>query len=118
MEKESLELLLDYAHQVVQWTAQSTLNPESAAYPHLVKARQRYYKARIDFLATDRPLSVQDTGGCTCRWGAEKKHKVSKDCMYHYAASVQPWNHRIPWNCPAYYDGCNCEGGPRYDRPE
>jgi hypothetical protein len=24
-------------------------------------------------------------------------------------AAEQPWNHGIPWNCPTFWDGCNCD---------
>lgn len=103
--------LLSLAHVVVTWTGQDTLRRDAAGYPHLIKARQDYLKARVEALAKAGPLAVLDCGGCTCG-GRE----VKAGCMYHYAASLQPWNHRIPWNCPNYYDGCNCEGGPFYEQ--
>lgn len=27
---------------------------------------------------------------------------------YRARAAAAPWDHRIPWNCPTFYDGCNC----------
>lgn len=29
-------------------------------------------------------------------------------CEYHEVAAAYPNDHAIPWNCPSYYDGCNC----------
>lgn len=47
--------------------------------------------------------------GCTCRGLAKSPHEFGdSDCGYHNAAAAQPWNHSIPWNCPDYWDGCNC----------
>lgn len=31
-----------------------------------------------------------------------------EDCLYHQQAAMYPSDHSIPWNCPTYYDGCNC----------
>lgn len=65
----------------------------------------------------EKPLTLSDVGGCTCqRFDAEAgKHTYgSVPCRYHEGAAQQPWNHRIPWNCPTYWDGCNCEGGPYF----
>lgn len=62
----------------------------------------------------EKPLTIADTGGCTCmRWNGTE-HVYEGECRYHAAAKQQPWNHRIPWNCPTYWDGCNCEGGPYF----
>lgn len=30
------------------------------------------------------------------------------DCKYHQQAAAAPMDHSIPWNCPTYWDGCNC----------
>ena len=77
----------------------------------------------------EKPLTLSDVGGCTCqRFDAEAgkhtygsvldRHRRSVRrrlaCRYHQGAAQQPWNHRIPWNCPTYWDGCNCEGGPYF----
>lgn len=65
----------------------------------------------------EKPLTLSDVGGCTCqRFDAEAgKHTYgSVPCRYHEGAAQQLWNHRIPWNCPTYWDGCNCEGGPYF----
>lgn len=61
----------------------------------------------------EKPLSVRDVGGCICAWD----HDVGSwdrnpKCGYHVTAESQPWNHQFPWNCPTYWDGCNCQGGP------
>ena len=113
LSSDELQNLLHLADVVVTWTGQDTLRRDAAGYQHLVKARQQYLRARVDAFAKVRPLTARDCGGCTCG-----SHKVRRGCMYHYAAALQPWNHRIPWNCPNYYDGCNCEGGPFYSMPE
>jgi hypothetical protein len=59
----------------------------------------------------ERPLTVRDTGGCRCNGEGYDFHvgRFNPDCTYHNAAFAQPWNHQIPWNCPTYRDGCNCE---------
>jgi hypothetical protein len=101
---EASRRLLDLAHNVVTWTTQATINRDAAGYPHLVSARRDYYRARIDEIAKVRELRVLDYPGCSC----PTHDVVDPDCLYHYAASVQPDNHHIPWNCPTYYDGCNC----------
>lgn len=79
------------------------------------------------------PARFADTvrlGGCICvipgghPYGYDyapdaKKQvwRINPDCPYHKAATARPWDHRIPWNCPTYWDGCNCEGGPFYEPP-
>jgi hypothetical protein len=113
--------LLELADLVVTWTTQDTLKRSSAGLPHLVAARQEYFRTRLELLnAHGHPLTTSMTGGCTCRWtgAVHRAVDISEDCMYHYAARLQPWNHKIPWNCPTYYDGCNCEKGhSETDRP-
>ena len=101
MDKATLEDLLSKAHEVIIGTTQDTLRRDAAYYSALIDARTRYLKARVDAVAQERPLTSLDVLGD----------------MYQYGASLQPWNHRIPWNCRTYYDGCNCDGGPFYDRP-
>lgn len=101
LDRETLERLLNLAHAVVIGTTQDTLRSDAAYHRTLIRARERYYKARVAAIAKIRPLTVMDLGD-----------------SYHYGAELQPWNHRIPWNCPSYYDGCNCEGGPHYNKPE
>lgn len=64
----------------------------------------------------EKPLGVE-VGGCTCqRFDSETKKCTygHAPCRYHEAATRQPWNHRIAWNCPTFWDGCNCEGGPYF----
>ena len=101
LDRDTLKTLLALAHEVVIGTTQDTLKEGSAYLPHMLKARKEYLKARTDAVAKVRPLTPVDILGD----------------MYHYGASLQPWNHHIPWNCPTYYDGCNCEGGPYYQMP-
>jgi hypothetical protein len=33
---------------------------------------------------------------------------VLPECGYHQVAADHPDDHSIPWNCPTYWDGCNC----------
>jgi hypothetical protein len=61
-------------------------------------------RLRLDALIEQGVQLSHEMGGCTCN-----PHKPDPEiCLYHYAATKQPNNHRIPWNCPTYYDGCNC----------
>ena len=101
LDRDTLAQLLHLAHQVIIGTTQDTLRKESAYLPHLLKARDHYLQARVDALTDIQPMTPLDA----------LDH-------YRHAAETQPWNHRFPWNCPSYWDGCNCEGGPYYDRPE
>lgn len=127
LDRGVLEELLELAHRVVSGTDQDVLRPKAAYYRHIVKARQDYLRARISALAEVRPLTSRDTLGCTCNAHTRARSVVActtdahepdfENCMYHLGASLQPWNHRIPWNCPTFYDGCNCEGGPFVERP-
>jgi hypothetical protein len=103
---EQLEGLLNQAHEVVVWTTQDTIRRDAAGVQHLYRARRDYLKARIDAYAAVRPLTIREFGGCTC----DPHTPDLVNCLYHYAAALQPDNHRIPWNCPTYYDGCNCTG--------
>lgn len=50
--------------------------------------------------------------GCICQrrhsYQLERGFDIDPDCPYHRLAAARPWDHRIPWNCPTYWDGCNC----------
>jgi len=35
--------------------------------------------------------------------------EISPSCPYHAAAAERSFDHSIPWNCPTYWDGCNCK---------
>ena len=113
LDASTLASLLAKAHLVVTWTGQDTIRRDAAGAPHLTAARQDYLRARLDAYAAIRPLTISDTQGCTC----DPHRPDPGTCMYHYGASLQPGNHRIPCNCPAYYDGCGCpparDGWPR-----
>jgi hypothetical protein len=111
LDAAALNDLLAKAHAVVTWTGQDTLRHNAAGYPHLVDARRDYLRARIDAYAAVRPLTIRDCDGCTCQPCGPGGPDLA-GCLYHYAASLQPDNHRIPWNCPTYYDGCNCTEQP------
>lgn len=96
-----MESLLDLAHNVITWADQCWEGIEKTAGGKHYKPKQKaYFKARIDLYAPLRPLNPNDLGP-----------------FYYEGAAKQPWNHRIPWNCKTYHDGCNCEGGPFYDKP-
>lgn len=40
-------------------------------------------------------------------------YTIKDDCPYHNLAAQNPDDHSIPWNCPTYWDGCNC-ADPEY----
>lgn len=52
-------------------------------------------------------------GGCICSAinppKSNGKWKIDPKCRYHQLAKAFPCDHSIPWNCPTYWDGCNCE---------
>ena len=54
-------------------------------------------------------------GGCTCRSfrvapDSQGAHRpIDPDCGYHALAAKYPDDHSIPWNCPNFWDGCNCK---------
>ena len=60
-------------------------------------------------------------GSCIC--GPPKRRddgtydwsNIRSDCGYHTVAAENPDDHRIPWNCPTYWDGCNCKERTRDD---
>lgn len=97
-----LNELLGLAHDAISWARQCWEGiAKTAGGKHWPAKEAAYYKARIAYLAPRQALSIRDLGP-----------------FYREGAELQPWNHRIPWNCPTYYDGCNCEGGPFYKRPQ
>lgn len=57
---------------------------------------------------------VADFHGCACvapdrvKASGGQMPPVLPECRYHAAAAANPRDHRIPWNCPTYWDGCNC----------
>ena len=51
--------------------------------------------------------------GCICPTPARRSDgsydwRIDPNCRYHKLAAQFPDDHSIPWNCPTYYDGCNC----------
>lgn len=48
-------------------------------------------------------------GGCICRHDKDKGWQFKENCGYHKLARAYPYDHSIAWNCPTYYDGCNCK---------
>lgn len=91
---------------------------EERAYAVASVWRQRWLETLVRFGGIpEMPLSVGEVGGCTCqRFDSESRTHTYRNapCSYHEAAERQPWNHHIPWNCPTYFDGCNCDGGPYF----
>ncbi len=68
---------------------------------------------RIEELeAQIRPLGhrVRDVSGCICggRKDAEGEWIILNECEYHSLAAENPTDHSMPWNCPTFYDTCNC----------
>lgn len=68
---------------------------------------------RFTYRAEDR--NQETVHGCIClspppEKGADGKFlwNIKPDCQYHATALKYPFNHAIPWNCPTYWDGCNC----------
>ena len=64
----------------------------------------RYYYPRSTGPNDEKKLTQH---GCICTHGLGEWN-FNPDCGYHNAAKEQPWNHSIPWNCPTYWDCCNC----------
>ena len=78
------------------------------------------------FYAGSNPVGISmmilsdglEVPGCICsrnpNWYTEKEDgsyvfDLDPECGYHGVAAEHPDDHRIPWNCPTYWDGCNCE---------
>jgi hypothetical protein len=117
--------LIDLAGEAASWGDQMRGHFKDApGGQHFWPKFSAYLIARIDYFAPRRVLGSRDFGGCVCSHVKDDAHPkggrwtIRDDCPYHHAAAAQPWNHRIPWNCGNYYDGCNCEGGPYYQREE
>jgi hypothetical protein len=57
------------------------------------------------------------SGGCICSRlnppeqviKYPEEWKIDPKCIYHKMAKKYPKDHSIPWNCPTYWDGCNCK---------
>jgi hypothetical protein len=64
----------------------------------------------------DRKI-YNESGGCICSGLNDPKEvmkdptkwRIDPDCIYHQMAKKYPKDHSIPWNCPTYWDGCNCK---------
>ena len=76
---------------------------------------------------SEKPLTLSEVDGCICvikdgdpygytdNGDGTYTWRINPECGYHQAAAAQSWNHRTPWNCPTYWDGCNCDD-PDYGR--
>jgi len=55
-------------------------------------------------------LQLHVDHGCICPRPNEKggQRTIRPDCKYHATAARWPEYHAIPWNCPTFYDTCNC----------
>ena len=73
-----------------------------------------------DDLTTRRGRYVGDArkdpryGSCICAAPGRirangGKLVIDPACGYHQVAADFPNDHSIPWNCPTYWDGCNCD---------
>lgn len=72
----------------------------------------RSLRAERDKLAAENAALLAEAcqAGCICGFSRDgKEQPINPDCAYHRAAEHRPDDHSIPWNCPTYYDGCNCE---------
>jgi 2-methylaconitate cis-trans-isomerase PrpF len=103
----SLEELVGLANAAIAYARQSQeLITATAGGSHWPEKYYAFKKAYIQYVVdSGKQLSVTDVGGCTCK---DLHEKFDDDCLYHWGASLQPDNHRIPANCPTYWDGCNC----------
>jgi len=55
-------------------------------------------------------MSERRLYSCTCLAVPGNDHsRIDPDCNYHKQAAKYPFDHSIPWNCPTYWDGCNCK---------
>lgn len=118
MSEVDLTELLDLAGDAADWGNQmASYFRDKPGGQHFRPKFQKYHLERVRYFASRRPLNHRDYGGCSCGPTCAEGWESSPECSYHLAARLQPWNHRIPWACGHYYDGCNCEGGPFYDAP-
>jgi len=61
----------------------------------------------------ERPQDQEERHGCsgckaTQRPDGGYDWEINPDCEYHAQAARYPSDHSIPWNCPTFWDGCNC----------
>lgn len=59
-------------------------------------------------VSSDKEIQIRELW-CTCPHPNDRGNWVLDDtCEYHIQAFLHPNDHDIGWNCPTYYDGCNC----------
>lgn len=99
---------LDYARP-----AQTVVNPDDWTIGHIKAVGYAAARHALRLRAErDKRCNLQ---GCICPKPTAKKEdgsydwKIDPACLYHRAAAERPQDHSIPWNCPTYYDGCNCK---------
>ena len=61
----------------------------------------------------NKDYDSQVAHGCICPSPTKKPDgpydwQIESDCQYHATAARYPSNHGISWNCPTFYDKCNC----------
>jgi hypothetical protein len=76
--------------------------------------RARRANAKAATIVLGRP---PECGSCICGVERIQRRDFRPECTYHAAALAHPDNHSIPWNCPTYWDGCNCTL-PQHNAPE
>jgi len=88
---------------------------------HWYEARVKYLEFSLPKMATkmsDEDIKLyNECGGCICSrlndpevvMKDPTKWVIDPKCIYHQMAKKYPANHSIPWNCPTYWDGCNCD---------
>lgn len=80
------------------------------AHPQPELAREALAAAVPLELQRERERLRERPGSCTCIAVPGYDGPIQwEDCPYHRAAKERPMDHSIPWNCPTYWDGCNCK---------
>lgn len=54
-------------------------------------------------------ICIHQPGRVTRRADGGFDWDIDPDCGYHRTAAEHPDDHSIPWNCPTFFDGCNCD---------
>jgi hypothetical protein len=111
-----LEAIL--AFELDQWEAESRCGPlRSAGLSRMAHSPSHTRGQRV---SDKHPWRDAGYPGCICvrperlaLSSSKRRLTILPDCRYHQIAAAHPHDHRIPWNCPTFYDGCNCETPPK-----